>query len=363
MDQTVAIVDENRWRAVLARDARQDGMFVFAVRSTGIYCRPSCPARRPGRHQVEFFPIPKAAERAGFRACRRCRPQEARTIDAEARLVQSACRYIEEHLDAPLTLAMVGRQTGRSAHRLHRAFRRVLGLTPREYVDAARLAQVKAALRARQPITDALYGAGYGSSSRLYERAPARLGMTPATYRRGGLGVRLAYTIAASPLGRLLIAATAQGICGVRLGDEADQLEAGLRAEYPAAVITRDDIGLRPWAQAIEMYFHGERLRPDLPLDIQATAFQRRVWDALRAIPCGTTRSYKEIAGAIGQPSAVRAVAQACAKNPVALVIPCHRVINANGNLGGYRWGVARKRALLDLERAAASARQSAVSR
>jgi AraC family transcriptional regulator of adaptative response/methylated-DNA-[protein]-cysteine methyltransferase len=354
--------DDPRWRAVAARDARADGTFVFAVRSTRVYCRPSCPARRPGRAQVVFFPSPAAAERAGYRACRRCRPQDAGASDRGAALVEQACRYIEEHLDSRLDLAGLTQAlrrerggAGPSPRTVRRLFQRSLGLTPRQYADARRLESVRTRLRAQDGVATALYDAGFGSSSRLYERAPAHLGMTPATYRRGGRGMRIGYTITASPIGRLLVAATERGLCAVRLGDSDAALEAGLRAEYPAAEVRRDENGLGAWVAILRGYLWGHARSLALPLDIQATAFQRKVWDALSRIPYGATRSYGEVAHALGRPTAARAVARACAANPVALVIPCHRVVRENGDLGGYRWGVDRKRALLEQERMSAA--------
>lgn len=343
------------WRAVLARDPRSDGAFVYAVRSTGIYCRPSCPARRPQREQVLFFAMPAAAERMGFRPCRRCRPQQAATPDPQVELVQRACRYIEAHSNEPLTLAGLGAQFHLSPHHLQRTFKRIMGITPRQYAEACRLNQLKAQLRAGEAVTGALYEAGFGSSSRLYERAPARLGMTPATYRRGGQGVRIGYTIVDCPLGRLLVAATGHGVCAVSLGDSDADLVAALVHEYPAAAIERDDAGLSQWVSAILAYLNGQQPHLDLPLDVQATAFQWQVWEALRSIPYGSTRSYREIAQALGQPTAARAVARACATNPVALVIPCHRAVRQDGGLGGYRWGLERKRRLLEQERTTAS--------
>jgi AraC family transcriptional regulator of adaptative response/methylated-DNA-[protein]-cysteine methyltransferase len=344
--------DDARWQAVFSRDARADGWFVFAVQSTGIYCRPSCPARRPQRSRVVFFRRPADAERAGFRPCRRCRPRDERVADQELALVEQACRYIEEHLDAPLRLRALAARLGQSPHVLRRAFARLLGITPRQYVDACRLDRVKANLRSRESVAEALYGAGYGSSSRLYERAPGQLGMTPATYRRGGRGKQIRYKIVASPLGWLLVGATGQGLCAVSLGGSVLHLTAALRAEYPEAALRRDGKSLGKWVASLMEFLRGQRPHLALPLDIQATAFQRKVWNVLRAIPYGATRSYGEIARAAGRPTAARAVARACAANPVALVIPCHRVVRQDGGLGGYRWGVKRKRALLQTEQA-----------
>ncbi|MHB8732311.1 MAG: bifunctional DNA-binding transcriptional regulator/O6-methylguanine-DNA methyltransferase Ada [bacterium] len=347
--------DDRRWRAVLTRDTAADGAFVFAVRSTGIYCRPSCPARRPRRDRVRFFRQPVEAARAGYRPCRRCRPDAPAGRDEMAALAQRACRFVETHLDEPLSLSRLGAALGCGPQQVRRAFTRVLGLSPKRYVDACRLDLVKARLRAQAAVTTALYDAGYGSSSRLYERAAQRLGMTPAAYRRGGAGATIRYTTVATPLGRLLVGRTDRGVCAVALADTEKRHAAALRAEFPSARLVRDDGALAPAVRSILAYLDGRETHLDLPLDIRATAFQGRVWDALRAIPYGTTRSYSDVASAIGRPAAVRAVAQACAANPVPLVIPCHRVIRNNGDLGGYRLGLARKRALLERERSAAA--------
>ncbi len=349
--QVMPVVDDARWQAVLARDARADGTFVFAVHSTGIYCRPSCPARRPRRDRVVFFRTSEMAERAGFRSCRRCRPQEIHSHGTQAEEVGRACRYIEAHLDSPLTLAAVSSHVGMTPHVLRHAFQRAMGLTPRQYVEACRLRRLKERLKEGDSVTTALYAVGYGSSSRLYERAPSQLGMTPATYRRGGQGMRVRYTIVDSSLGRLLVAATERGICGISLGESDDPLKAALEREYPAAEIRRDMTGLDRWITPLLTYLSGQQPRLDLPVDVRATAFQRQVWEALRAIPYGSTLSYGRIARAVGHPTAARAVARACATNPAALVIPCHRVVREDGGLGGYRWGVKRKQLLLDLEK------------
>jgi AraC family transcriptional regulator of adaptative response/methylated-DNA-[protein]-cysteine methyltransferase len=317
------------------------------VRSTGIYCRPSCPARRPLRQNVIFYPLGDVAEREGYRPCRRCRPEE---VSAQARAVEQASRYIEEHLDRNVTLDELGKAVGLSPHHLQRTFKRLLGVSPRAYADALRLGTVKSELRERD-VTTALYEAGYGSSSRLYERAPGQLGMTPGTYRRGGQGMQIGYTIVDSRLGRLLVGATEHGVSAIYLGDDDAELEATLRAEYPAAEIVRDTGGLDGWVAAIVAHLAGQQPHLDLPIDVQTTAFKRRVWEALREIPYGTTRGYAEIARQIGQPTAVRAVASACATNPVALVVPCHRVVRSDGAPGGYRWGSERKAALLAQER------------
>jgi len=341
-----------RWHIVLARDRRFDGAFVYAVRSTGIYCRPSCPSRRPRRELVSFFPIPEAAEQAGFRACRRCSPTSVNGAHPDVALVRDACRRLDSHPDEPASMAALSARTGTSPRRLLRAFQAVLGVTPRQYRDAWRLERFKRQLHERKRVSPATYAAGYGSSSRVYERAGAQLGMTPATYARGGRGARIAFTVVPCPLGRLLVAATERGICRIGVGAGAEELAAGLRAEFPAAEIRRDRGPLRRWVGAIRRHLEGRAPHLDLPLDVRATAFQRAVWEALRKIPYGSTRSYAEIARAIGRPRATRAVARACATNPAAIVIPCHRVVRADGDLGGYRWGIRRKRALIEGERA-----------
>jgi len=336
-----ALSSDERWRAVLAHDRRFDGAFVYAVRSTGIYCRPSCASRRPRRPQVTFFPIPEAAEREGFRACRRCHPADATARDPAVAMVRAACRA----LDAG------DRPTG-PERRLVRAFKRVLGITPKEYADARRVARFKHELKRRKQVSPALYEAGYGSSSRVYERTHAQLGMTPATYARGGAGIDIVFVTVPTSLGRLLVAATERGVCRVMLGDHAGKLEADLRSEFDAARVQEQQGGkLEGYVDAILSYLEGREPHLELPLDIRATAFQRRVWQELQRIPFGETRTYTEVAKAIGQPKASRAVARACATNPAALVIPCHRVVREDGDLGGYRWGVERKKALLETER------------
>ncbi|GIL08513.1 MAG: hypothetical protein BroJett033_0240 [Chloroflexota bacterium] len=270
----------------------------------------------------------------------------------QAELVHQLCRYIDANLEERLTLADLGAHAGLSPYHLQRVFKRVLGITPRQYTQARRLEAFKAHVRGGGTVTAALYNAGYGSSSRLYENANEQLGMTPATYGKGGEGMRIHYTIVSCPLGNLLVAATRRGVCAVSLGDTPAYLEAELRADYPAAEIARDDTDLGEWVAALTAYLEGQEPRLDLPLDVQATAFQWRVWQALRAIPAGETRTYGEIARSIGSPQAARAVGSACANNPVALIIPCHRAVRGDGSLGGYRWGLARKESLLEQEAA-----------
>jgi AraC family transcriptional regulator of adaptative response/methylated-DNA-[protein]-cysteine methyltransferase len=344
-------LDDLRWTALVARDRAWDGAFFYGVTSTGIYCRPSCPARQPRRSVVEYFDSADAAERAGFRACRRCKPAEAQAPDPARVRVEKACRFIREHCDQRLTLADLARVVGGSPHHLQRTFSRVVGVSPQQYADACRVGRLKRELKEGKNVTTAMYDVGYGSSSRLYEKSDRALGMTPATYRRGAVGVSMRYTILDSPLGRLLVAATPRGVSSVKLGDNDGRLEAQLRAEYPSAALSRDDRRLGDAAGAILQHLSGARPDLGLPVDVQATAFQWRVWRELQAIPYGQTRSYGEVARRIGRPSAARAVARACATNPVALVIPCHRVVAGDGAPGGYRWGADRKKTLLARER------------
>ena len=342
---------EKLWQAVKDRDSRFDGSFVFAVSSTGIYCRASCPSRRPRRDRVTFFRLPEAAEQAGFRPCRRCHPQKVRAIDPQVEMVQRVCRFIEAQDEAAVTLAALSEHIGVSTFHLQRVFKSVMGITPRQYADAWRIGRFKTRVRESGSVTGAMYDAGFSSSSRLYARAPAALGMTPATYGRGGLGAVINYTIASCSLGRLLVAATERGVCAVKLGDSETVLASDLLREYPSAEVQRADSALRKPVQELLGYLSGKQPDLQLPLDIQATAFQWQVWENLRAIPYGETRSYSDVAKAMGRPKAVRAVARACATNPVALVIPCHRVIREDQSLGGYRWGLERKDLLLEQEK------------
>jgi AraC family transcriptional regulator, regulatory protein of adaptative response / methylated-DNA-[protein]-cysteine methyltransferase len=338
------------WKAVEKRDSSYDGQFVFAVRSTGIYCRPSCPSKRAQHRQVLFFSLSRAAEVAGFRACKRCHPEKTTVTNAQMHTIGHSCSWIESHLEDPLNLHALSLAVGMSPYHLQRTFKRFIGISPRQYADALRLRRFKARLKKGDSVTEAMYNAGYGSSSRLYERASSQLGMTPRIYRKGGLGMRIYYNIRSNSMGHVLVAATERGICSVRLGDSAGTLESGFRKEFPAAEIKRDKEVVNGWIDAIVKYLEGRHADLNLPLDIQATTFQWRVWEVLRSIPYGTTRTYSDVARAIGNPKAVRAVARACASNPVALVIPCHRVIREDKSLGGYRWGLQRKERLLKRE-------------
>jgi AraC family transcriptional regulator of adaptative response/methylated-DNA-[protein]-cysteine methyltransferase len=336
------------WQATLARDRQADGAFFFAVKSTQVYCRPSCPARRPLRKNTLFFSTRREAEQQGFRPCRRCKPNE---IPAAVRIVRRAAAELASDFDEAVNVAELARRVGVKTDALRRAFRQQAGLTPKELAAALRLRKFKKLLREGSSITDALYATGYGSSSRVYERSDAHLGMTPATYQKGGKGMKMRYTTAKSSLGEVLVAATERGVSAVYLGDAAGKLMHELRDEYPRAEITPADGAFTQWVEEIVARTEGSAPRRELPLDLQATAFQRRVWQELQRIPRGTTRTYSQIARAVGNPRAVRAVARACATNPVSILVPCHRVVRADGNLAGYRWGLSRKEKLLQRER------------
>jgi len=339
---------EKQWQMVLARDANSDGKFVYAVRSTGIFCRPTCPSRRPRRKLVEFFATAAQAERAGYRACKRCRPDGP---NPQVTKIQAACRLIDENIDVTLTLSAIGNKVGLSPFYLQRLFKRLLGVTPQQYQHARRAGEFKSALMRGGRITDAIYEAGYSSSSRLYEKAQARLGMTPSAFRQKGAGAAIRFAILETQLGKLLVALTDKGICSIQFGERENDLERDLRKQFSQAEVSRDDAGLEQVTSKITDYLQGRRIPLDLPLDVQATAFQGRVWEALRQIPYSETRSYSQVAESIGDKKAVRAVARACATNPVCLVVPCHRVVQKNGSLAGYRWGKQRKAALLAAER------------
>ena len=338
------------WRAVAQRDRTYDGKFVYAVSSTRIYCRPSCASRRPTRSGVEFFETPALAERAGFRACKRCKPTSLSAPLIE-RAVTQASQYIAQHADERITLATLARNAGVSASHLQREFKRILGVSPREFQTAERHRRLGQRLRKGDTVSRASFDAGFGSSSRVYERAAESLGMTPAAVRRGGAGQRIQFSVVGSPFGRLLVAWTERGVCSVAFGDDDAALEHTLRTNFAKAEIRAAGPAIHEWVDAIVRSLRGDTMASSVPTDVQGTAFQRRVWRALQRIPRGTTLSYSQVAGRIGKPSAARAVARACATNPVALVVPCHRVVREDGDLGGYRWGMDRKRELLAAER------------
>ena len=338
------------WVAVLNRDRCCNGRFVYAVSSTRVYCRPSCPSRRPTRNHVTFFDSVQRAEAAGFRACLRCRPQSVAGSETEER-VERARRYLDEHTDESVTLRRLAAQVGLSPFYLQRTFTNLVGLSPKVYQGAKRMKRFAASLKQGESVTNATYEAGFGSSSRLYARVNEDLGMTPSAFRSGGTGITLRYTTVLTAVGRMLVAVTERGIAAVSLGDTEAALVTSLHKDYPKAVLRRDTRGLEKHVYRFLKCFDGSAALDQLPLDVKATAFQRKVWQALQKIPRGQTRSYQEIARAIGQPTAARAVARACAGNPVAVAIPCHRAIRGNGHLAGYRWGLHRKKQLLDLER------------
>jgi AraC family transcriptional regulator of adaptative response/methylated-DNA-[protein]-cysteine methyltransferase len=345
---------EECWESVKQRDTKQDGRFFFGVITTGVYCRPSCPSRLPLRKNVRFYESPAEAERDGMRPCLRCRPLEKRD-DRDVHRIREICKYMDEHDGASYQLADLARKASLSPYHFQRKFKAVVGVTPRQYADALKLKKLKGGLRSPHGISDAIYGAGYGSSSRVYERAGARLGMTPNQYRQGGLNVTIIYVTVQTSFGLMMIGATDRGLSFIQFGDSKEQLLEALVNEYPRARI--DPVSepwpphLEAWVLALNRHLAGKQPHLNLPLDVRATAFQMRVWTYLQSIPYGEIQSYAEVASGIGHPAAVRAVAGACAANRVALVIPCHRAIRESGELGGYRWGSARKRALIDLER------------
>ena len=338
---------DHRWLLVQDRNQQADGEFVYAVKSTGIFCRPSCPSRRPRREMVEFFDNPSLAQQAGYRACLRCEPAER---NAQLAKIEAACRFIEQNLDDALSLDQIAGHVGLSPFHFQRLFKKRLGISPRQYQQAQRSSKFKQALHKEARITDAIYEAGYSSSSRAYESGSDQLGMTPTAFRRNGQGVDINFTIIASHMGNLLIASTDRGLCSVKFGNSEAALLRELKAEFHAANLHRADGELKAAVAGVKSLLAGMNINSGIALDIQGTAFQHKVWNALRQIPLGQTRSYTDVARSIGKPRAVRAVANACASNPVALVVPCHRVVQANGKLSGYRWGIERKAALLRKE-------------
>jgi AraC family transcriptional regulator of adaptative response/methylated-DNA-[protein]-cysteine methyltransferase len=347
---TRSITTDWRWLAVKDKKRTFDGIFYFGVKTTGIFCRPSCPSKTPRPENVVFFDMPREAEAAGFRACLRCKPLEEYFPGKNAELIAKAFRSLRETDKEIATIEELSGYLRVSPGHLQKTFKAVLGLSPKEVMDMMRIENFKENVR-ETDVTTSLYESGFGSSRSLYEKAGERLGMTPAVYKKGGKGMKIRYTIANSPLGKLMVAATERGICAVSFGDDEESLRKELGEEFFAAEIDETDAGLKDAVKAILKSLDGEKTILTLPLDLQASAFQMRVWSELRKIPYGETRSYAEIAKAVGNPKAVRAVARACATNPVALVNPCHRVIGSSGKLSGYRWGIERKARLLEREK------------
>jgi AraC family transcriptional regulator, regulatory protein of adaptative response / methylated-DNA-[protein]-cysteine methyltransferase len=350
-DRMAAIAENEAWERVLARDASADGGFVYAVASTGVYCRPGCPSRRPARENVRFFASREEAEMAGFRACLRCKPNLAGAVeDPQAAQVARGATMLREAAGEAVSLQELTKAAGLGRFALLRAFKRVLGVTPAEFARAQRRERFRAELK-RGTVTEAVYSAGFGSSSRMYENSREMLGMRPSMVKSGGDGVVIRWTTAGSPLGRMLVASTEQGLCAVMFGDSDEEVEEALRERFSKAELRRDDPALGEAVQMVLAEMSESAAAGSLPFDVRATAFQHRVWEALRAIPRGETRTYGQIAQSIGAPKAVRAVGAACGANPLAILVPCHRAVGANGSLTGYRWGVERKRKLLAMER------------
>ncbi len=343
--------DDALWNAVASRDRRFDGMLYYGVTSTGIFCKPTCPSRRPARANARFFSCPEDAVGAGFRPCKRCKPEDVVAADADVTRVIKAVRFIDAHDTRNPTLRILGAHVGLSPQHFQKLFTATLGVSPQQYATALRVNRFKQQVQAGESLTDATLDAGFGSSSRLYERAAEHLGMTPGRYKKQGAGLTIRYHYGETALGVLLLAATEQGLCSVQLGDTVAPLLADLEREFAQATRIRDGQTLGPWLEAFRAYLDGTERLPEFPLDVQATAFQARVWQALRNIPRGQTLSYSELAQAIGEPNATRAVASACARNPVALTIPCHRIVPRTGGFGGYRWDPKRKKRLLEIER------------
>lgn len=343
--------DTDCWQSVLSRDANADGLFVYGVTSTGIYCRPSCPSRKPGRDRVEFFDLPEAAEANGYRSCKRCRPHDIPAIHPEAELIRKACNLIEQADEEMPDLGIIAAHVGLSPHHFQRRFKKLMGITPRQYTEAIKLTRLKNGIREGESLSAAVYGAGFGSSSRVYEKSDQYFGMTPATYARGGQGAEIIYTITDCSLGRIIIGATAKGICFVGLGDNDQELARELASDFPQASRVRDDQALKEMVIPVLDHMEGREPHLDLPVDIRGTAFQWQVWEALREIPMGETRTYKDIALRLGRPKSARAVGRACALNPVSLVVPCHRAVGSDGSLTGYRWGKHRKQQLIKTEK------------
>jgi AraC family transcriptional regulator, regulatory protein of adaptative response / methylated-DNA-[protein]-cysteine methyltransferase len=344
--------NDPRWRAVVTRDRSADGAFYYSVRTTGVYCRPSCGSRRPNAENVAFHPTCADAERAGFRPCRRCKPDQPPRDEQQALLVAAACRRIDTAESMP-SLAELAANAGLSPHHFHRLFKAVTGLTPRGYAAAHRSRRVRDELRTSTTVTEAIYEAGFGSGGRFYDGSDEILGMTPTDYRSGGSGTEMHFAVGECSLGSILVAKSAKGVCAILLGDDPDALVRDLQDRFPRAALVGGDPSFESIVATVVGFVEAPALGLDLPLDVRGTAFQQRVWQALREIPAGTTVTYSELAARIGAPKSIRAVAQACAANALAVAIPCHRVVRRDGALAGYRWGVERKRTLLEKEAAA----------
>ena len=347
--RALATVSDPRWAAVAARDASADGRFFYSVRTTGVYCRPSCAARPARPENVDFHASTADAERAGFRPCKRCKPDQPALALRNADMVAGLCRFIESAEQTP-SLNELAARAGMSSYHLHRVFKETTGLTPKAYAAAHRARRVRDELTRHTTVTDAIYGAGFNSNGRFYAAAPGVLGMTPTRFRAGGAGESIRFAVGECSLGAVLVAATDKGVCAITLGDDPDALVRNLQDRFPHARLVGGDAGFEQLVAKVVGLVERPAAAIDLPLDVRGTAFQQRVWQALRKIPAGSTASYADIARRLRAPAAVRAVAQACGANPVAIAIPCHRVVRKDGGLSGYRWGVERKRALLERE-------------
>lgn len=348
-EHAAAVANDPRWAAVLSHDARADGRFFYSVRTTGVYCRPSCAARAARPENIAFHASAEAAERAGFRACKRCKPDQASLPEQQAALITAACHQIE-HAETPPSLEQLACATGLSTFHFHRVFKRVTGVTPKQYASAHRADRVRRELDRAATVTEAIFEAGFNASSRFYESAGQRLGMTPSRYRAGGADSDIHFAVGQCSLGAILVAQSTRGVCAILLGDDPDALTRELQDCFPKANLIGADTDYEQHVAQVIGLIETPAAGLALPLDVRGTAFQQRVWQALRDIPAGSTASYSEVAQRIGSPTAVRAVAQACAANKLALAIPCHRVVRNDGALSGYRWGVERKRALLERE-------------
>ncbi len=344
-----ATFSDARWAAVVARDPQAEGKFYYSVKTTGVYCRPTCAARLAKPENVRFFETSKEAEDAGFRPCKRCKPEQELQADPHAAIIAEACRFIEESEESP-NLEQLANHAGLSLYHFHRVFKSITGLTPKKYAAAHRAKRVRETLDRSRTVTEAIYDAGYNSSARFYETSNEVLGMTPSNYRAGGASTEIRFAVGECSLGAILVASSERGVCAILLGDDADALTRDLQNRFPRANLIGGDEEFEQLVSKVVGFVEAPALGLDLPLDVRGTAFQQRVWQALQKVPVGSTASYADIANRIGSPKSVRAVAQACGANALAVAIPCHRVVRNDGALSGYRWGVERKRALLERE-------------